>query len=579
MELRKGTREILFCMLRKGDWVTGEELSKMLNWNKKKVQQNMKWLTEELRDENQIETQKNKGYRICQISEKLRNEILQDAFYNEIYFNLDERRSILIMDLLFRRQYIPMDQLAEDYYLSKSVVFEEIRQMRRWFGRNDNIRLEVSPQRGIYIHGEEKDKRYACTAWGTLHILQMTKIDPEAVRRYQETMELAAEPLQQLLVGMGRFISGEEYSFLLRYIAISKLRTSLGYCLPEISDDIQDHQMFYETLSRKIGYTFPASERAEINKFICNTTILAPKSHPDTDQTNLHQLEEYINRNLKLTIPFQFEDPELVAENLNTLLKRPYHRVNYYDKNILVKYPLAIHLVKQAFQDVFGKRLPRTEVLNMAAFLGGYLDTIHYPSSVRILLVGNQSFYLMENLRQYICQMLSFTPERIDYLPGYAWSSALLEDVDYYTIFLTTEPEVALKDSRFRLIPIIMTNENRDMLKKLLEDCRNANRAAHMLKMETIMRKKTVSRLATIESLLPKENPEKITTYALNRNTLCVICTSETVQTGMDIIVLDTPFSYDSREIDTIYVLQFNEQRTDIIEFFHTAADVLQKQF
>ena len=175
--------------------------------------------------------------------------------------------------------------------------------------------------------------------------------------------------------------------------------------------------------------------------------------------------------------------------------------------------------------------------------------------------------------------MLSFTPERIDYLPGYAWSSALLEDVDYYTIFLTTEPEVALKDSRFRLIPIIMTNENRDMLKKLLEDCRNANRAAHMLKMETIMRKKTVSRLATIESLLPKENPEKITTYALNRNTLCVICTSETVQTGMDIIVLDTPFSYDSREIDTIYVLQFNEQRTDIIEFFHTAADVLQKQF
>lgn len=236
MELRKEARDLLFCMLRKGDWITGEELSRMLGWNKKKVQQNIKWLMEDIGQEGNIETQKNKGYRVCRISECLRNEILKDAFYNEVYFNLDERRIILIMDLLFRRQYIPMDQLAEDYYLSKSVVFEEIRQMRRWFGRNDDIQLEVSPQRGIYIHGEEKDKRYACTAWGPLHVLQMTKIDPDAVQHYQESMEQAAEPLQQLLIDTGRFISGEEYSFLLRYIAMSRLRSSLGYYLPEMGE-------------------------------------------------------------------------------------------------------------------------------------------------------------------------------------------------------------------------------------------------------------------------------------------------------------------------------------------------------
>ena len=122
MELRKEARDLLFCMLRKGDWITGEELSRMLDWNKKKVQQNIKWLMEDIGQEGNIETQKNKGYRVCRISECLRNEILKDAFYNEVYFNLDERRIILIMDLLFRRQYIPMDQLAEDYYLSKKSV-------------------------------------------------------------------------------------------------------------------------------------------------------------------------------------------------------------------------------------------------------------------------------------------------------------------------------------------------------------------------------------------------------------------------------------------------------------------------
>ena len=119
MELRKEARDLLFCMLRKGDWITGEELSRMLDWNKKKVQQNIKWLMEDIGQEGNIETQKNKGYRVCRISECLRNEILKDAFYNEVYFNLDERRIILIMDLLFRRQYIPMDQLA--LCLKKSV--------------------------------------------------------------------------------------------------------------------------------------------------------------------------------------------------------------------------------------------------------------------------------------------------------------------------------------------------------------------------------------------------------------------------------------------------------------------------
>ncbi len=577
MKLRKEARDLLFCMLRKGDWITSEELSRMLEWNKKKVQQNMKWLIEDVGKEGCIETQKNKGYRVCRISERFRSEILKDTFYNEVYFNLDERRIILSMDLLFRRQYISMDQLAEDYYLSKSVVFEEIRQMRRWFGRNNDIQLEVSKQRGIYIHGEEKDKRYACTAWGPLHVLQMTKIDPDAVQCYQKSMEQAAEPLQQLLIDTGRFISGEEYSFILRYIAMSRLRSSLGYDLPEMSGKPTAYPAFYETLSRKLGYSFSASEQIEINKMIQEATILATKSHPDARKENLHALENYFNQKLKLSQPFHFEDAELVAENLNAMLERHYHRVNYYDKSILIKYPLEIHLVKQAFQDVFAKKLPRTEILNMAAFLGSYLDTIHSPATLHILLVGNQSFYLMENLRKYICQMLSLAPECVDYLPVYAWNSSLSRELDYYTIFLTTEPEIALKNNQFRLIPVIMTNENHETLKSILDDCCKTNHIQRMARMERNIQYKTLSHLEKIEILLPKENPAAITTYALNRNTLCVICTTPTVQTGVEIITLEKPFLYDFREISTINILKFKDDQQGIIDFFHAASDFLQK--
>ena len=115
---------------------------------------------------------------------------------------------------------------------------------------------------------------------------------------------------------------------------MSRLRSSLGYYLPEMGEKPFEYSAFYETLSRKLGYTFSASEQTEINKFIRKATILAPKSHPDAKQENLHALENYFNQKLKLSQPLHFEDPELVAENLNALLKRPYHRVNYYDKSI-----------------------------------------------------------------------------------------------------------------------------------------------------------------------------------------------------------------------------------------------------
>ena len=52
-----------------------------------------------------------------------------------------------------------------------------------------------------------------------------------------------------------------------------------------------DNSAFYETLSRKLGYTFSASEQTEINKFIRKATILAPKSHPDAKQENLHAIQ------------------------------------------------------------------------------------------------------------------------------------------------------------------------------------------------------------------------------------------------------------------------------------------------
>ena len=145
----KEMRELIFCLLKEDNWITGDELSIRLGWNKKKIQNIIRRLSEKFGSQCVILSKKNRGYLLVGIYDELKRYLMQYIFYNDRYFNLEERKVMIILDLLFTNDYMPMGKLADKYFVSKTVIFEEIKNLKRWFGRINGLELEVSSKNGI----------------------------------------------------------------------------------------------------------------------------------------------------------------------------------------------------------------------------------------------------------------------------------------------------------------------------------------------------------------------------------------------------------------------------------------------
>lgn len=583
MNLNKELKDLFFCLLRESDWVTGDELAEKLKWNRKKVQQNMRWLMEEVGVQCSIESQKNRGYLLFDMSDEFRASVLQDTFYNETYFNLDERRTMLVMALLFQKDYVSMDRLAEDYYLSKTAVFEEIRHLKRWFERIQYLKLEVSPQKGIRVHGTELSMRFSCAVFAQLNILKLLPIDPMILLRYQGILKSCSRILKNAVKKDGLQISGEDFSLILRYIGITYMRSSLGFLLEgeQGNEELIPPDDLVSELSEAAGYSFTASEQEAIVEIIRFSNVIAWESPIETESSRMEQLERYLTDRLQLEGKLFVENRELFGQNIKAMfcrLSHEKHTVNYYDKDILRKYPLATHLVSQGFEDIYGIKLSRSDNLDMAVYLGGILDRLSYPSKIRILLVGNQNFQFLEHIRQYVLKELHCIPACFDLLPCYMLEGSETCSLKEYDLLLTTEPEMLIRHKEFLLIPVAITDSD---IRSLKEKIRNWMRRYQQLELEALeenMEVKQLEQLDDLSELLPKAVFEKTTVYALKKDTLVMVYTAPSADTGIQKITLKKRFFYDYKMINQIMIVRFDEAEPGIIEYFKRVSRLLQKQ-
>lgn len=583
MNLDKELKDLFFCLLSDNDWVTGEELVGKLGWNRKKVQQNMRWLMDELKGQCSIESQKNRGYLLLDLSNELKAAALQEVFYNDSYFHLDERRTVLLMALMFQKDYISMDKLAEDYYLSKTAVFEEIRQMKRWFQRIEYLELEVSTKKGIRIHGTERTKRYGCAAFAQLNILKLMNIDQMAVLRYQGILKSSARILRKRVIKDNIMISGEDFFFILRYIGITCMRSSMGYLL----EDAQNTEVpvmldeLFDELSQVTGYIFSVQEQEDIMEIIRFSNVVSSERVMETDFSHVLQLEQWIIDKLKLNQKQLFENRELFEQNMRAVFHRSthnWHGVNYYDRDIMCKYPLCLHISYQGILNIYGCRLSRSDTLDMAVYLGGFLENLEYPSKLRVLLAGNQNFQLLEPIRKYVMSVLPGRPARFDLLPCY-----VLEDVgdrlkEEYDLLLTTETEMLIKYEDFIQVPVIMTTEHIRLLKMKIEKWLKEYQKKELDNMEQCMEIQMLDKLENFGELLSEDELKHTTIYALSKSVLCMIHTAPFVKTGIRKILLQKSFLYDFKMISQILLIQFDENDPGLIDFFIIVSHLLQKQ-
>lgn len=577
IDIDRDIKDLLFCLLKENDWITGDEISLNLKWSRKKVQQTMKKLINSLSSQCVIVSQKNRGYLLKVICEDLKKDLLMDIFYNEIYFNLEERKVMIAIDLLFRKDYVSMDQLAEQYYVSKTVIFEEIRSLKRWFGRIKGLELEVSSQHGIKVHGKELVKRYWCSVYGQLNVLKLIDIPQSILLNYQEVIKICDEYLTHEIISDGIYICGEDFSLVLRYISMTILRDDLGYV---VSDEIVlfHEPSFFKKLEENLQRKFSNIEKYLILSILQDANVVSFKTEMQIDTLDIMEIESFLLDKLNLKKTSLFDDYELLMHNFNSMNHRDKefrHSVNYFDKEILYKYPLCIHLANQALFQLYKNKPSRSDILDLAVYFGGILEKLHLHTTVNVLLVGNQKFEILEQIKNAFISFFNGNIMTFDLYPNYILK-AKPDLCKKYDLLLTTEPDIIIKNQKFIQVPIIMTSSKIMMFQETVKKWQIRYYEEHLKEFRKQVEEVNLTHIKSLDDIIDM-SLTGITIYSLNKHTLCIIYTQKFIENKVLIYKLQKQYLHEYHSIAKIIFISYNESETEIIPYFYYASRIIQE--
>ncbi len=489
-ELTKREMEILLLLLRERDWVTGEEISQRLNISRKTVRQEIRMIEEVLGAEGGLCAGQKRGYRIEGLSEEQLQQVLLKLEENEEHRNMKDRTSVLALCLLFQRDYVTMDRLAELFFLSKSTVFSEVKTLKRWMGRQGGISLEVSGVHGVRVLGREQDCRFRCAAFCMPGILRQIPLEKEEQRRYEKELAVIRRELGRRLSRQGCLICGEDFGKVCRYLAVSLLRDRLGFSMGE--EDRRREEGFGKEekavreilpeLETALDCRFSEEAVAGLAELLACARLPGGASVSCGERNGLpedgregesrqKQLESALRELLELPSDRQlFRSGEQFRRHFLRMEKRlrwGRSATNYYDKELAVAEPLETCVTELACRRVFGQKLPRAERMLLAAWLDP--ASVGEEEGVSVLLVSDQSAAVTSGLEAFVRQSLSGRVSRFTAEPAYQFE-AEGGNKGEYGLALTTEGGTALLHPEFIRLPAVLRPRDRGRAERLLRE-------------------------------------------------------------------------------------------------------------
>jgi lichenan operon transcriptional antiterminator len=141
--------------------VTSEFLAKVLDVTSRTIRNDVRELESIVTDFGaEIKSIRGTGYQLIVHDDNLFRHLLQEAADNkreqngEIPTLPEERVRYVIKRLLLTEEYIKLDDIADELFISKSTLQNDLRDVKEVFGRYD-ITLESKPNFGLKVNGEE----------------------------------------------------------------------------------------------------------------------------------------------------------------------------------------------------------------------------------------------------------------------------------------------------------------------------------------------------------------------------------------------------------------------------------------
>lgn len=575
---------ILLYIYNKKDWVTSEELSSYFNLNKKTIQQEVKIIGELFSEETLINSSKHKGYKISRISTEVKEHLNKELYLKEGKNSLAHIGSKIIMLLLFYKDYVTMQELADSLYMSKTAISLEIDNVKRWIERYKGLRLEINRQKGIKIHGDELHKRVYCAIHVTPSNLKDIPFLESMRSEYLDYYTKVEKILVDSCLEVDYIITGEELRKSARFITISLIRSNLGYVRKSVNLESNGNPLTSIIVKRvhdSMDYQFNQVELRDVELFLNQSHTLTTVNKVNDDEIT-NRIKGFlldVSELLHIDIDLQTVDITLLEDYISKkILREQYGNivVNHYNEEIFIQHPLETYLVQQLMSDYFPIEYAK-ELSYFSLFLTSIFEANKKKS---ILLVSSQSVSTISYLKNFILNHFFYAVKNVIVMPPYQYEHMKPIENDY-TVLLTTDQKIVINENDFFLIPPILDKNDKDNIEDYVKE--------RLLNIKEEEKQGILNQFYTIENISPEDKRyEQIKTNLYdNKNTheifqtfskknlyKCLISNSK--DTKITVYNFKKPIIFEFKKISRVIDVTYNRNdKLNVLEFFETVSDII----
>ncbi|NPC94591.1 transcription antiterminator [Bacillus sp. WMMC1349] len=254
--------------------LTSHYFANQLNVTSRTIRSDVKELNQFLyRDGAFIQSIRGVGYQLSIENNARFQQFLQHMFQGGLKHPVfpNERILYLFKRLLLTDEYVKLENLADDLYVSKSTVQHDMREIRKRL-KPYGIQLVIKPNYGFKLRGEEMKLRY-CMAE---HIFQKQEIDFEIIDTRvpilpKAELNMIRETILENIMDQQMFLSDLALSNLLVHIVIACKRIRNGKHVSLYEADVKEMMNDQEyrvacsiaqNLEKNLKVKFPTEETA-----------------------------------------------------------------------------------------------------------------------------------------------------------------------------------------------------------------------------------------------------------------------------------------------------------------------------
>ncbi|WP_170834430.1 BglG family transcription antiterminator [Fictibacillus solisalsi] len=512
--------QLLVFLVSRGKSVSVDEIASELNCSEKTVRNDCKVVADHVKSFN-LRLIRRRGVGVYLEGPDSAIQALKDEVTHyspaatETADNI--RRLSIIRQLLLRNKETTLQELAENFYISKTLVRNDINSMEEWL-HAFNLKLVRKPKVGVKAEGSEKDKRSALSRL-TGMLIHAAEEEKNSVNRIFAQYEIAfvKHGLKQLEQKLHYAFTDQALDNLIMHVLISVKRVKAGSKIT-VSHDEETRikrtkefpavEVFLQDIEKALSVKLPEAEKIYITIRVLGTKIFYHTNHQEEEGKGLARFDVEVLGFSSLLIQevseiteMDFSSDRHLLPGLAGHLQTTFHRMSYslplsnpMAEDIKKMYRTMFEMIYYALPVVEQKMktsLPEEEIAYLTLHFQASLERLKKKSArnLRVLVVCSMGI----GMSQLIVTKLERKFHSIEIAGTAPASDALREIKEKKPDLVISTVPFSCKEASVIVVSPLMTEEEENEIEHFLQNERGLQKKSSYPILKKLLQEELIS--------------------------------------------------------------------------------------